>query len=190
VLIHLHLLSCCVACRAEDGSFFANFLAQTKNMTPDERAQALDDNQVVSEEHESIASAGVTDAVESMNTNLRQWKSNAQQTSQRRDGRRPPPTPIDTFARRKLLIALRSSISSSAAFCAPCSLRVSTSSDFICFLEHEGSLYELDGRKAGPVNHGPTTPESLLKDSVKVIRGFMERDPDNVQFNMVALGPA
>ena len=60
------------ACRAEDGSFFANFLAQTKNMTPDERAQALDDNQVVSEEHESIASAGVTDAVESMNTNLRQ----------------------------------------------------------------------------------------------------------------------
>lgn len=50
-------------------------------MTPDERAQALDDNQVVSEEHESIASAGVTDAVESMNTNLRQWKSNAQPTS-------------------------------------------------------------------------------------------------------------
>lgn len=62
--------------------------------------------------------------------------------------------------------------------------------DFICFLEREGSLYELDGRKAGPVNHGPTTPESLLKDSVMVIRGFMERDPDNVQFNMVALGPA
>ena len=62
--------------------------------------------------------------------------------------------------------------------------------DFICFVEREGSLYELDGRKAGPVNHGPTTPDTLLQDAAKVIRGFMERDPGNVQFNLVALGPA
>ena len=29
--------------------------------------------------------------------------------------------------------------------------------------EKEGSLYELDGRKSFPINHGPTTPETLLK---------------------------
>ncbi len=28
--------------------------------------------------------------------------------------------------------------------------------------EKEGSLYELDGRKSFPVNHGPTTPETFL----------------------------
>ncbi len=26
---------------------------------------------------------------------------------------------------------------------------------FIAFVQREGSLYELDGRKAGPINHGP-----------------------------------
>jgi ubiquitin carboxyl-terminal hydrolase L3 len=61
---------------------------------------------------------------------------------------------------------------------------------FISFVAVDGDLYELDGRKAGPVNHGPTTPETLLQDAVKVIQGFMQRDPNNVQFNMVALGPA
>ena len=63
-------------------------------------------------------------------------------------------------------------------------------SDFISFVAVDGDLYELDGRKAGPVNHGPTTPGNLLQDAVKVIKGFMERDPTAVQFNMVALGPA
>jgi ubiquitin carboxyl-terminal hydrolase L3 len=113
-------------------SFFATFLERTKNLSADERAQALDDDQSISEEHEQIASAGVTDAVDAMQTNLH----------------------------------------------------------FISFVAVDGDLYELDGRKAGPVNHGPTTPETLLQDAVKVIQGFMQRDPNNVQFNMVALGPA
>lgn len=52
-----------------DGSFFANFLSTTKSLDADARAQALDDNQAIGEEHESIASAGVTDASEAMHTN-------------------------------------------------------------------------------------------------------------------------
>lgn len=28
---------------------------------------------------------------------------------------------------------------------------------FICFIEHNGVLYELDGRKAVPINHGACT---------------------------------
>lgn len=115
-----------------DGSFFANFLAKTKALTPDERAAALDEDESISEEHESIAVAGVTDASDAMQTNLH----------------------------------------------------------FIAFVSVDGDLYELDGRKSGPVNHGPTSPDTLLQDAVKVIQGFMQRDPDCVQFNMVALGPA
>jgi ubiquitin carboxyl-terminal hydrolase L3 len=34
---------------------------------------------------------------------------------------------------------------------------------FVAFVEKEGSLFELDGRKDGPINHGPTTPETLLE---------------------------
>lgn len=62
-----------------DGSFFANFLARTKDMDPDQRAQALDDDQAIGEEHESIASAGITDANDAMNTNLRMTNKRAQQ---------------------------------------------------------------------------------------------------------------
>lgn len=39
----------------------------------------------------------------------------------------------------------------------------------------EGGLYELDGRKSSAIYHGPSTPETLLNDSVRAIRTFMER---------------
>jgi len=56
---------------------------------------------------------------------------------------------------------------------------------FVCV---DGHIYELDGRKSTPVNHGKSSPASLLKDAVKVIQGFMARDPKDIRFNMVALG--
>lgn len=61
---------------------------------------------------------------------------------------------------------------------------------FVCFVRgSDGVLYELDGRKKGPVAHGKTEPEALLADVVRVTREFMARDPDNVNFNLIALGP-
>jgi len=60
---------------------------------------------------------------------------------------------------------------------------------FIAFVHADGHLYELDGRKEQPINHGPTTADTLLQDSVKVIKQFMARDPAEIRFNMVALGP-
>ncbi len=48
---------------------------------------------------------------------------------------------------------------------------------FVCFCEVEGSLYELDGSKPFAVNHGKSSPETLLKDACRVIKGFMDRDP-------------
>jgi hypothetical protein len=51
----------------------------------------------------------------------------------------------------------------------------------------DGDLYELDGRKRFPINHGPTSESTLLEDACRVIKGFMERQPGEVRFTMVAL---
>uniref|UniRef100_A0A7S4I880 Ubiquitin carboxyl-terminal hydrolase n=1 Tax=Prymnesium polylepis TaxID=72548 RepID=A0A7S4I880_9EUKA len=68
---------------------------------------------------------------------------------------------------------------------------------FIAFVNFGGQLYELDGRnfsrdaegaEAWPVFHGLTSPESFLLDAAKVVQeDFMARDPESVNFNLVAL---
>jgi len=58
---------------------------------------------------------------------------------------------------------------------------------FIAFVCKDGNLYELDGRKSFPINHGPTSPESILEDGVRVIREYMSRDPDDIRFTVTAL---
>ncbi|KAI9004223.1 hypothetical protein BC832DRAFT_78714 [Gaertneriomyces semiglobifer] len=59
---------------------------------------------------------------------------------------------------------------------------------FICFVRKDGCVYELDGRKPFPVNHGSC--EDLLKGAVEVIRTFIAREPDNPNFTVMALTPA
>ncbi|KAH9124254.1 hypothetical protein LEN26_008434 [Aphanomyces euteiches] len=58
---------------------------------------------------------------------------------------------------------------------------------FVCFSTVEGHLYELDGRKQFPINHGPSSPETLLEDACRVIKEFMARDEGEVRFTIVAL---
>eukprot|EP01134_Creolimax_fragrantissima_P005737 CFRG5737T1 len=60
---------------------------------------------------------------------------------------------------------------------------------FVAFVEVDGELLELDGRKPYPINHGKTTSSTLLQDSVKVIQSYIDRSKDNVNFNVVALAP-
>eukprot|EP00538_Stauroneis_constricta_P005120 CAMPEP_0119556574 /NCGR_PEP_ID=MMETSP1352-20130426/8466_1 /TAXON_ID=265584 /ORGANISM="Stauroneis constricta, Strain CCMP1120" /LENGTH=242 /DNA_ID=CAMNT_0007603547 /DNA_START=213 /DNA_END=941 /DNA_ORIENTATION=+ len=60
---------------------------------------------------------------------------------------------------------------------------------FIAVVCVDDKLYELDGRKDGPVYHGPTTQATLLKDACKVIKMFMERDPTEMRFTITALAP-
>jgi ubiquitin carboxyl-terminal hydrolase L3 len=60
---------------------------------------------------------------------------------------------------------------------------------FIALICRDGKLYELDGRKAGPVMHGPTTQATLLKDACQVVKKFMQRDPDEMRFTILALAP-
>jgi predicted HD phosphohydrolase len=62
---------------------------------------------------------------------------------------------------------------------------------FAAFVPVNGHLWELDGRKTGPVNHGTTSVESLLRDVAKVVReSFMERAGENFNFSLIALAAA
>nr|KAG5692008.1 hypothetical protein BaRGS_027653 [Batillaria attramentaria] len=58
---------------------------------------------------------------------------------------------------------------------------------FVAFVNVDGNLYEMDGRKDAPVCHGKTSDEALLEDTVKVVRKFMARDPDEINFTLMAL---
>ncbi|XP_055373725.1 ubiquitin carboxyl-terminal hydrolase [Condylostylus longicornis] len=60
---------------------------------------------------------------------------------------------------------------------------------FIALINKDGTLYELDGRKSFPVEHGSTNETSFLKDAAKVCKEFMARDPNEVRFTIVALTP-
>lgn len=93
-------------------------------------------------------------------------------------------------------------------------LEEAVNTHFIAFTHVDGSLYELDGRKDTPVNHGPTTGDTLLEvgrsapplpyacrgprmpasppplapqDACKVIKGFMARDEGEMRFTIVAV---
>eukprot|EP01121_Diplochlamys_sp_Union-15-3_P010960 TRINITY_DN3139_c0_g1_i1.p1 TRINITY_DN3139_c0_g1~~TRINITY_DN3139_c0_g1_i1.p1 ORF type:complete len:239 (-),score=59.70 TRINITY_DN3139_c0_g1_i1:137-853(-) len=62
---------------------------------------------------------------------------------------------------------------------------------FIAFTEIDGNLYELDGAKKFPINHGPTSPETLLKDAAHIIKQqFMDKVPNSSGFSVITLGPA
>ncbi|KAK4718773.1 hypothetical protein R3W88_017111 [Solanum pinnatisectum] len=58
---------------------------------------------------------------------------------------------------------------------------------FICFTCVDGQLYELDGRRAGPITHGASSPNSLLKDAARVIKKIIEKNPDSINFNVIAI---
>ncbi|KAG7372638.1 ubiquitin carboxyl-terminal hydrolase, family 1 [Nitzschia inconspicua] len=60
---------------------------------------------------------------------------------------------------------------------------------FIALVCVQDRLYELDGRKEGPVDHGPTTQMTLLKDSAAVVQKFIAKDPTEMRFTITALAP-
>ncbi|XP_076446508.1 ubiquitin carboxyl-terminal hydrolase-like [Babylonia areolata] len=64
---------------------------------------------------------------------------------------------------------------------------VSVTQHFVAFVLQNGSLYEMDGRKEAPICHGKTTADCFLKDTVAVVKKFMERDPEEISFTLMAL---
>lgn len=49
---------------------------------------------------------------------------------------------------------------------------------FLAFVQVGGRLYELDGIKKGPVDHGPSSPDTFAVDSGKVCQEIMAKNPD------------
>ncbi|EFN55337.1 hypothetical protein CHLNCDRAFT_35608 [Chlorella variabilis] len=61
---------------------------------------------------------------------------------------------------------------------------------FAAFVCREGAIYELECRKASPINHGPCAGEELLEAAARVVREkFVER-ADSIQFSLIALAAA
>ncbi|KAA0184896.1 hypothetical protein HAZT_HAZT002746 [Hyalella azteca] len=61
---------------------------------------------------------------------------------------------------------------------------------FIAFVNVDNTLYELDGRKKFPINHGGTSDETFLIDGANILRSFMERDTKESRFAVLALTAA
>lgn len=64
-----------------------------------------------------------------------------------------------------------------------------TNNHFIAFVKRGGHIFELDGRKKRPINHGATTNETFLADACKVAQEFIARDPENPNVGMIVLAP-
>lgn len=58
---------------------------------------------------------------------------------------------------------------------------------FIALISKDGCIYEMDGRKEFPINHGPTSSETFLSDAAKVCQEFMKHDPNEFRFTVMAL---
>ena len=57
---------------------------------------------------------------------------------------------------------------------------------FVCFVEREGRLWELDGRKGGPIDHGPCAKDAVMAQAAGVIKEYMSRNPTSLNFTMLA----
>ncbi|GIL51422.1 hypothetical protein Vafri_7413 [Volvox africanus] len=57
---------------------------------------------------------------------------------------------------------------------------------FVAFVHCNGHLWELDGMRAGPLRRGPSSPETLLHDSARVVQDFISRS-NSLTFNVLAL---
>ncbi|KAH6818017.1 ubiquitin C-terminal hydrolase 3 [Perilla frutescens var. frutescens] len=58
---------------------------------------------------------------------------------------------------------------------------------FICFTCVNGQLFELDGRRAGPISHGASSANTVLQDAAKVIQKIIQKNPDSINFNVIAI---
>ena len=61
---------------------------------------------------------------------------------------------------------------------------------FVCYVEHGGYIWELDGRMKAPANKGRILPDSSLGTQVtKIIQKYIDIDPEETKYSVMALAP-
>lgn len=114
-------------------SFLARFYARTLDMTPEQRAEALQADDGLDAVHDEFAQMGQTDA----------------------------PRPDEKVGLH-----------------------------FVAFVQHEGTLFELDGRMDHPIDHG-ACDRGVLHDAAAIIQSrYMAADPAEMRFTIMALTAA
>ncbi|KXS19697.1 hypothetical protein M427DRAFT_131703 [Gonapodya prolifera JEL478] len=58
---------------------------------------------------------------------------------------------------------------------------------FVSYIYRNGAVWELDGLRNGPINHGPATPETWISRVSTVLQWRMSSTPANIKFNLMAL---
>ncbi len=67
-------------------------------------------------------------------------------------------------------------------------INLDTNLHFVCFVHRDGHLYELDGRRPHPVNHGVSSQDTVLQDTARVVKQYMELSKsDALNWSLVAL---
>ena len=58
---------------------------------------------------------------------------------------------------------------------------------FVAFVQHDGKLYELDGRRAGPICHSSCSKSTFLTDVARVIQCENIEKSNALNFSLMAL---
>lgn len=58
---------------------------------------------------------------------------------------------------------------------------------YICFVQFDQHLLELDGDRKGPLDRGPSEPSMLREDILTLVRKYVRMEPDNLSVNAMAL---
>ncbi|XP_073651407.1 ubiquitin carboxyl-terminal hydrolase isozyme L3 isoform X2 [Tursiops truncatus] len=198
----------------ESGSTLKKFLEESASMSPEERARYLENYDAIRVTHETSAHEGQTE----MLSHFTDWKTKKLLTQLSSPPSSSQPHSSHCRAKASswchhasLPWAKRNHVGPAKATSPSLRLRrwrpflrlpslglhsVAPNIDekvdlhFIALVHVDGHLYELDGRKPFPINHGETSDETLLEDAIEVCKKFMERDPDELRFNAIALSAA
>ncbi|KAL0687530.1 hypothetical protein Bca4012_087207 [Brassica carinata] len=145
--------------KLSEGSFLDKFFKSTANMTPMERARFLENDSQIEDAHSVAVTAGETPATDDADTHFICLACV--------DGNKfshQPKKYQNTESFKHTSISVLNHI-----------------------VYYAGEIYELDGRKAGPISHGASSPATLLKDATKVMKRFIEKNPDTLNFNVIAI---
>ncbi|XP_077244971.1 ubiquitin carboxyl-terminal hydrolase 3-like [Tasmannia lanceolata] len=91
------------------------------------------------------------------------------------------------FLERDRELEVAHSVAATAGDTEAPNINTKVDTHFICFVCVDGELYELDGRKSQPISHCPSSLNCLLKDAAKVIQTMIQKNPDSLNFNVIAL---